>query len=53
MHCMSQGRNEFSIKQELLAYGWPEAHINNSFSFIKEGKSIIDFHNYSNYINKK
>ena len=53
MHCRHMGRNEFSIKQELLAYGWPEEYIENSFDFIQNDKDIIDFHNYSKYINRK
>ena len=51
--CRRMGRNEFSIKQELLAYGWPEEYIENSFDFIQNDKDIIDFHNYSKYINRK
>jgi len=52
-HCLSIGRNEYSVKQELIAYGWHESYINDSFDFLKSGKSIIDFHNYSKYINKR
>ncbi len=50
--CLSQGRKEYSIRQELLAYGWHEDYIENSFSFIRNDKNVIDFHNYSKYINK-
>lgn len=52
MYCLSQGRKEFSIRQELLAYGWHEDYIEDSFNFIRNDKNIIDFHNYSKYINK-
>lgn len=53
LHRLSEGRREFNIRQELLAYGWHESYIDNSFNFIKNEKPFVDFHNYSKYINLK
>ena len=52
-HCLTNRRSEYSIRQELLAYGWAEQYIDNSFNFIRNDKKIIEFHNYSKYITRK
>jgi len=52
-HCLFSRRSEHSIRQELLAYGWAEQYIENSFNFIRNDKKIVDFRNYSKYITRK